>query len=292
MKQREDSIKIIQQKYKKYKQLKLLKNLREKNKNYYFIYPSIGNYSSIKIKIFTDLRNSTKYKILLVKFCPIRNCFVFEIPKSKFLKKKKIMRFNFIIDNKIIIDPSFDFVLFGDSYVNQIDFKVYDDKVLKSEKKYDYVIKNKNESKNQKNGIKNSKKYNKGKFVTLENEQSSINDYDEDFACIDLPMPKFKNTVSQMYKMNINIKKTEKSSKKTNEIFSITTDESTRTLQNMNLSENEGFDSKRKYPKRIKRIKTCSILKDRNDVKKENFLSKSTDAINKRVSFGVVQYSY
>ena len=63
-----------------------------------------------------------------IKFCNIRNCYVFDIPKSQF-NKNKILNFNFISNNnKVIIDPKYKTVLLGDNYANQIDFKKYDKK--------------------------------------------------------------------------------------------------------------------------------------------------------------------
>ena len=63
----------------------------------------------------------------------------------------------------------------------------------------------------------------------------------------------------------------------------------------MDLSESERSvkrPSSKNLPKRVKR--NNSILKSRGDSseKKVEVLSKSTDSVYKKVSFGVVQYSY
>ena len=204
------------------------------------------------------------------------------------------MRFNFIIDDGITVDPSYDYVLFGDSYVNQIDFKNYDNKTENNSKRADYLLKEKTIK-----ILENEKKYLKDdeeNFVQLSHEKSKISfdeDSDEDFACINLPTPIYmKQTVREMYKTNLTKKNL---SMKSNEFFSITTNESTMTLQNMILSENEGNDIiKRSKSKKIKRVRTCSILKDRNKYREKglNYLSKSTDSMFKKVTFGVVKYSY
>lgn len=291
--QRNDSAKIIQKKYKKYVSVKNLFNLSLKHKKFYSVYPSKENFSSISIKIFTDLRNPTKFKILPLKFCSIRNTYVFDIPKSKFTKNKKIMRFNFIIDDEVTVDTSYDYVLFGDCYVNQIDFKEYDNKIENNFKKFDESLKEKSRK-----NLRNKKKYLKdddeNNFVILSHEKSKLSfdgDSDEDFACINLPTPVYvKKTVRQMYKTNL----TKKNLSKSNEFISITTNESTFTLQNMIFSENEGNDNKRSGSKKTKKVRTNSILKKRNESRESglNYLSKSSDSILKKVSFGTVKYSY
>ena len=143
IKNRNDSAKLIQKNFKRHFYLNNLLFLAAKHKEFYSVYPSKKIFTDIKIKLFTDLRNPVKFKILPVKFCPIRNTYVFDISKSKFLKNKKIMRFNFVIDGKITIDSTYDYVVFGDSYVNQIDFKVVDNKIIKNYKKFDLSLEKK-----------------------------------------------------------------------------------------------------------------------------------------------------
>ena len=69
-----------------------------------------------------------KYTILPIYFCYLRNCYVFDIPKNKFLSYKKIFLFNFIINNKDILDNNFNTIKFGNINVNEVDFVKYDKK--------------------------------------------------------------------------------------------------------------------------------------------------------------------
>lgn len=125
---REESATIIQENYKIYLMKKDLYALAKKHVNYYSVYPSFFSEkeytkkNKVDIKIYTDLRNYEKYRILPVRFCFLRNCYVFDIPKSKFPYSKKIMRFNFIINEKIIIEPSYKIIKIGEDFVNEIDF--------------------------------------------------------------------------------------------------------------------------------------------------------------------------
>ena len=137
LEKREDSARMIQEKYKIYLMKKDLYALAKKHVNYYSVYPSIlseddnTEKNKVQIKIFTDLRNYENYRILPVRFCLLRNCYVFDIPKSKFPSSKKIMRFNFIINHKIITEPSYKIIRTKEESVNEIDFS----KIKKNMKK-------------------------------------------------------------------------------------------------------------------------------------------------------------
>ena len=254
IKNRNDSAKLIQKNFKRHFYLNNLLFLAAKHKEFYSVYPSKKIFTDIAIKLFTDLRNPVKFKILPVKFCPIRNAHVFDISKSKFLKNKKIMRFNFVIDGKITIDSTYDYVVFGDSYVNQIDFKVIDNKIIKNFKKFD---------------------------LSLE-KKTSDSDSDEESSSEEPSQPiRKKRSVGT----NLKLKKPKRVNS-TNKCL----------LDNrMDLSESERSVKRhgsRNNSKKIKR--TNSILKFRgaSSDKKLDILSKSTDSVFKKVSFGVVQYSY
>ena len=127
LEKRNNCARIIQENYKLFVVRKDLYSLAKKHKDYYSVYPSfLSNKSSekISIKIFTDLTNPKKYTILPVRFCLLRNCHVFDIPKKIFPGSKKIMKFIFLTENKKeIIDKKYKSVLFGKDYVNEIDFK-------------------------------------------------------------------------------------------------------------------------------------------------------------------------
>ena len=99
--------------------------LAKKHKFYYSIYPLFLSEKKIKIKISADLSSPDNYTILTLRYSLLRNCHVFEISKNKISCEKKIMNFNFLINNnEVIIDPKCQVVLFGNDYVNQIEFKL------------------------------------------------------------------------------------------------------------------------------------------------------------------------
>ena len=62
-------------------------------------------------------------------YCPIRKLFYINIPKNKFIKSNKTMRFNFIIGGNTVIDKSYLIKLFNGEKVNEINFIEYDNKV-------------------------------------------------------------------------------------------------------------------------------------------------------------------
>ena len=133
LEKREQSASFIQNKFKTFIMKKDLIALAKKHRFYYSIYPSFlsekNKNKKIKIKIYTDLSSPDNYTILPLRYCLLRNCHVFDIPKNKFPANKKIMNFNFLTNsNKVIIDPKYKVVLFGNDYVNQIDFKTFDRK--------------------------------------------------------------------------------------------------------------------------------------------------------------------
>ena len=92
----------------------------------YTISPDLKNACKIYIKIFTNELIKEEYQIQRLKYCPIRNAFVIDIPKNKFYTSKKIMHFNFIKNNQIFFDDKYDKVLYLNEYVHQIDFSLYD----------------------------------------------------------------------------------------------------------------------------------------------------------------------
>lgn len=129
---RNQSATLIQMQFKNYLMKKDLYALAKTHRKYYSVYPTDSlndplNYDdSVQIKLYTDLNNSRSYKILPVRFCLLRNCFVFDIHKVKFSNSKKIMRFNFIINGKTVTDPNYKSVIFKNKDVNEIDFNKYE----------------------------------------------------------------------------------------------------------------------------------------------------------------------
>ena len=76
-------------------------------KNYYSVNPSRDDFNTISIKLFTNLKDPSKYVELPMYLCQKRNCYIFDIPKTKFPYKKKYMCFNFVIDGSTIIDSKY-----------------------------------------------------------------------------------------------------------------------------------------------------------------------------------------
>ena len=149
LEKREQSASFIQNKFKTFIMKKDLIALAKKHKLYYSIYPSFlsekNKNKKIKIKLYTDLGSPDKFTILPLRYCPLRNCHVFDIHKNKFPVYKKIMNFNFLTNsNKVIIDPKYKVVLFGNDYVNQIDFKTFDRKETSKNNYIKLSLKNEN----------------------------------------------------------------------------------------------------------------------------------------------------
>ena len=106
--------------------------LIKKIKDYYSISPTYNNMTKISIKIYYDPKDIKKFEIFPLKFCPIRKRFVFDIPKKKFfLKSNKTLRFNFITNDEIIVDNSFNSCNINNVFVNEINFIDIDNKIKK-----------------------------------------------------------------------------------------------------------------------------------------------------------------
>ena len=125
---REKSAIKIQQYWKK-SQLKLeIHKLSHHVHGCYTISPSINNISKMYIKIYTNDVDNSEFKILPMRFCPIRKSFVIDIPKNKFYNNSKILRFNFIYKNEIYFDENYKKVFFIDDYVHELNLNNYDKK--------------------------------------------------------------------------------------------------------------------------------------------------------------------
>ena len=114
--------------------IKVLK-LIQKLKLCYSIIPSIQNTKNIKISI---KLGKEKEKLYLLKYCPIRKQFVFDIPRN--LIKKFYYKFFFIIDNVKTIDLKYEFIRTKNDYVNIINFRKIQDNEFFLEKEYDKEI--------------------------------------------------------------------------------------------------------------------------------------------------------
>ena len=126
-KMRNDSALKIQKMWNKYQTRLKVHKIAHHVRGCYTISPSIKNITKISIKIFTNEFNKNEFKILPLRFCPIRKSFVIDIPKNKFYTQKKILKFNFIRkDSSIFYDENYKKIFYFDEYVHEIDFSLYD----------------------------------------------------------------------------------------------------------------------------------------------------------------------
>ena len=268
---REESAKLLQKNYRLHLIHKNLKQILIKHNDNYSIYPSKKPKKHISLKLFTDLRNCRIYKILPVRFCKTRNCYVFDIPKNKFPSHKKIMRFNFIIDNFEYLDPDYKIVEFGDEKVNQVDFKLFDKKEEKLKNYYEN-IKTLNYYSPKKNKFSN--RNNLMKFKSFAESDICNTDSEDDYI-------KQNQTLAQM--INNNYKQAFKNNNNNSDSYS------SKTLPSTFLSETENYE-KKKSKKKNKVTRSGSILKVRS---RSQYNNNGDDNIQKKkVSFGIVQFSY
>ena len=263
LEKREQSASFIQNKFKTFIMKKDLIALAKKHKFYYSIYPSFlsekNKNKKIKIKIYTDLSSPDNYTILPLRYCLLRNCHVFDIPKNKFPANKKIMNFNFLTNsNKVIIDPKYKVVLFGNDYVNQIDFKTFD---RKETSKNNYIkLSLKNENSGSDSGESDC-------YSDKENENDDDSEKQKDLN------ENFNDDLNHNF---IYLNKNGKL-------------ENSNTMSN---STKDSFISPKKKCKKKKRSK--SILKNkngrRNSIVKDPQIKRTIT--NKRVSFGSSQISF
>ena len=263
LEKREQSASFIQNKFKTFIMKKDLIALAKKHRFYYSIYPSFlsekNKNKKIKIKIYTDLSSPDNYTILPLRYCLLRNCHVFDIPKNKFPANKKIMNFNFLTNsNKVIIDPEYKVVIFGNDYVNQIDFKTFD---RKETSKNNYIkLSLKNENSGSDSGESDC-------YSDKENENDDDSEKQKDLN------ENFNDDLNHNF---IYLNKNGKL-------------ENSNTMSN---STKDSFISPKKKCKKKKRSK--SILKNkngrRNSIVKDPQIKRTIT--NKRVSFGSSQISF
>ena len=230
----------------------------KKIKGFYSIYPSREDFKEISIKIYTNLKDPSKFVELPVRKCKKRDSYIFDIPKEKFPSKKKYMCFTFVLDGSTIVDSKYKCIYFGGKYVNQIDFNCIDKKELKIQKafkSYMYLYKKilfKNENK-----ILNN---NKLVDISKNNDNDSANT-----KVINIPTDIAKN---------LNIKNSK------SVFYTLNNSSDLRNIYK-SITEEKVSSKKKKMSK--------SILKDHRDKNiKTHFSSKSLD---KKVSFGWVEKS-
>ena len=250
------------QKYKEIDQKVLLKKLISKMKVCYSISPSKSNTTNAKIKIYYDLSDISKFKIINLNFCSIRKRYVCDIPKYKFLKSNKTFRFNFIINNEEIVDNNYKTKLINNKFINEIDFKVIDEKIkILNEKIYNPII----------YGKVLSRLRSKSNDSTEPEEDEKIfnssDDEDDDYKSLRAEKPKNE----------------EKFIRKRSERIS---DDLTKTYI-VNRIEIPPIPGKRK-----RNISSSDIIVIKGILKRSGSIYQSDRKKSRRISFGKVQFAY
>lgn len=175
----------IQRYFKSYLKRQKLFSFAKKNQLFYSLYPSKEVEKKISIKLYTNPRDSRSHIILPVHFCNYRNKYVFDIPKSKFPSSKKYLKFKFIIDGTVFLDPKYKLVRFGENYVNKVDFNDYErkqkvlwdimDEIIYYNKTYKKVKTKKNNYKKEESKINNIYNNQKNKSFTFISDHPFFN---------------------------------------------------------------------------------------------------------------------
>jgi hypothetical protein len=245
-------IQLAFQNYKEISQKSLLKKLINKMKTCYSISPSKNNTTNAKIKIYYDLSDINKFKIINLNFCSIRKRYVCDIPKFKFLKSNKTFRFNFIINNEEIVDNNYKMKIINKKFVNEIDFKLIDEKIkFLNEKIYNPIIYN----------FRLRTKSND----STEPEEDKIFNSSEDED--DYKSLRAENT-NKKFKRNRNERISD------------------------DLTKNNKFEIAPIQNKRKRNISSSDIFEVKGILKRAGSIFHSERKKNRRISFGKVQFAY
>ena len=245
-------IQLAFQNYKEISQKSLLKKLINKMKTCYSISPSKNNTTNAKIKIYYDLSDINKFKIINLNFCSIRKRYVCDIPKFKFLKSNKTFRFNFIINNEEIVDNNYKMKIINKKFVNEIDFKLIDEKIkFLNEKIYNPIIYN----------FRLRTKSND----STEPEEDKIFNSSEDED--DYKSLRAENT-NKKFKRNRNERISD------------------------DLTKNNKFEIAPIQNKRKRNISSSDIFEVKGILKRSGSIFHSERKKNRRISFGKVQFAY
>jgi hypothetical protein len=245
-------IQLAFQNYKEISQKTLLKKLISKTKSCYTISPSKNNTTNAKIKIYYDLSDINKFKIINLNFCSIRKRYVLDIPKIKFLKSNKTFRFNFIINNEEIVDNNYKMKIINKKFVNEIDFKLIDEKIkFLNEKIYNPIIYN----------FRLRTKSND----STEPEEDKIFNSSEDED--DYKSLRAENT-NKKFKRNRNERISD------------------------DLTKNNKFEIAPIQNKRKRNISSSDIFEVKGILKRSGSIFHSERKKNRRISFGKVQFAY
>ena len=135
---RNESALLIQKMWNKYMNKLKIHKLSHHLTGCYTLYLEPKGKTKVFIKVYCDESNKDAFKICKMDFCPIRKCFVFDIPKNKFFTHKKIMHFIFLNRNKEpFYDDNYEKAFFFNEYIHIVDFSVIDknQKILEETKK-------------------------------------------------------------------------------------------------------------------------------------------------------------
>ena len=246
-------IQLAFQNYKEISQKSLLKKLINKMKTCYSISPSKNNTTNAKIKIYYDLSDINKFKIINLNFCSIRKRYVCDIPKFKFLKSNKTFRFNFIINNEEIVDNNYKMKIINKKFVNEIDFKLIDEKIkFLNEKIYNPII-------------YNFRLRTKSNDSTEPEEEEKIFNSSEDED--DYKSLRAENT-NKKFKRNRNERISD------------------------DLTKNNKFEIAPIQNKRKRNISSSDIFEVKGILKRSGSIFHSERKKNRRISFGKVQFAY
>ena len=245
-------IQLAFQNYKEISQKSLLKKLINKMKTCYSISPSKNNTTNAKIKIYYDLSDINKFKIINLNFCSIRKRYVCDIPKFKFINSNKTFRFNFIINNEEIVDNNYKMKIINKKFVNEIDFKLIDEKIkFLNEKIYNPIIYN----------FRLRTKSND----STEPEEDKIFNSSEDED--DYKSLRAENT-NKKFKRNRNERISD------------------------DLTKNNKFEIAPIQNKRKRNISSSDIFEVKGILKRAGSIFHSERKKNRRISFGKVQFAY
>ena len=259
LKMRQQSAQIIQKNFRiSYIKHRLLTTAHN-HSEYYSIYPSFdtNDNDNISLKLFLNPKVPEKFIILPCHFCPIRNCFSFDIPKRKFPLVKKNMFFVFIKNNNLIVDEAYNKIEFGNEIVNKIDFNLYEEQNKKLDEICNEII---TENKKQECSDSDSEV-----IYDIENKT-----YDDEFSKLISP------TVPQRFNKYMCMKNSLEQS------YTTTASSFTANF----LGESMQIPPKAKRSKSILKNKKCKLQKKSFD------RSESTKSGIKKVSFGMVKFSY
>ena len=267
--QRTKSAIKIQRYYKLHLKRKVFFSFVKKIQNYYSLYPSKEVKKKISIKLYTNPKDSNSAKVLPVRFCNYRQEYVFDIPKTKFPSSKKYLRFKFIIDGTVILDPKYKLVRFGDNeYVNEVDFNEFE--------KQEEMLQNKMENSLRKKTIKRVKVKTKIIKKNKNEEESKVSEIADEKEKIHK-----KLNISNSQFLHHPFLKTNNINRIGNTYLYKSREKTVSDSENEN---NEGESRTRK--------RSRSILRKKNSRDNRTRSISSDKKVVKKVSFGFVKFSY